>query len=87
MNADPHTLEEWKTYIEGLEPEAMYKKVEHANSVTFVRHLKGDGLSPQEIRGVFEHFVRCIVANQDLPPSGGYYDLRKMVDELGLDQS
>jgi hypothetical protein len=88
MNEDlepKNTLDHWKTYIDGLEPEVVYSKAESANSVTFVRSLKKDGMSAKDIRGVFELFVRRIVANDDLPPAGGYYDLRKMVDELGLD--
>ncbi len=84
MNDDPHTFEEWSTYIDGLEPDRIYERVERANSVTFVRALREDGLGPKEIRGVFECFVRRIVANDELPPAGGYYDLRRMMDELGL---
>ncbi len=83
--SEPQSYEEWTAYVDGLAPDDVYTQAEQANSVTFVRTLKSGGLGPKEIRGVFECFVRRIVANEELPPAGGYYDLRQMMDELGLD--
>lgn len=84
MSADPTTFEEWTAYVDGLDAEVVFDRAESANSVAFVRTLKEQGLDAKQIRGVFECFVRRIVANDDLPPAGGYYDLRRLMDELGL---
>lgn len=82
MTFRPKTLAEWSAYTARIPCERLFEKVERANSITFVRQLKADGLAATEIKAVFEGFVRRLVECQELPPGGGYYDLRKILEEL-----
>lgn len=81
---EPRTPAEWEAHVASLSGEALHDKVQSANTIAFVLALKERGLSAAEIRGVFELFVRRLVACRELPPAGGYYDLQKMMTELKL---
>jgi hypothetical protein len=81
---EPRTVAEWEAYVAALDGEELYEQVKGANSITFVNEIKSRGLNAKEIRAVFESFVRRLVACRELPPAGGYFDLRKIMGELGL---
>lgn len=82
--AEPKTPAEWEAHAAALSGEELHDKVRAANTIAFVLALKERGMSAAEIRGVFEIFVRRLVACRELPPAGGYYDLQKMMAELAI---
>ena len=78
MATDPKTVPEWEAYIATLEGDELYDNAERANSITFVRALKAEGLSPKDIQAIFEAFVKHLDDQGELPPAGGYFDLRQL---------
>lgn len=84
MSAEPKTVAEWEAHVAELNGEELYERVKGANSISFVNELRARGLNAKDVRAVFELFVRRLVELRELPPAGGYFDLRKMMGELGL---
>lgn len=56
-------------YITSLDGPDLRSKAIAANSVPFVRALEADGLSPSDIRGVFEAFTARLLADGQVIPA------------------
>lgn len=67
--SNPHTLPEWQAYIATLVGDDLRSKAIAANGVTFVRMLEADGLTPQEVKAVFQFFAERLVAEGQEPPA------------------
>jgi hypothetical protein len=65
----PQTLDEWKDYIATLTGAALRSKAIAANSVTFVRVLEDEGMSPSDITAVLEAFAHQFDIDDQEPPS------------------
>lgn len=78
MSKDPKTLPEWKTYAESLKGEELFETASSANSMRFVKTLKEEGYSPEEIHTIIHLIARRFIALGERPPMDGLYDLGKM---------
>ena len=83
---EPKTLVEWRAYISTLSGADLLSKARAANQVAFVRMLEDDGLSPEDIAGVFRGFAERLVDDGQEPPSrfdGSYIDYNKIIPAMG----
>lgn len=82
----PVTLEDWQAYIEGLPGgESLRSKAIAASSLTFVRALLADGLSPDDVTQVLVWFAERLQRDGQLLPGtidGVYIDYGSLMQPL-----
>lgn len=81
----PQTLDEWKEYIGTLTGDELRSKAIAANSVTFVRVLEDEGLTPGEITAVLEAFAKQFEFDEQEPPGrteGTYIEYALLLDPV-----
>lgn len=71
----PITPEEWEIYVSELTPEQLWSKTRAMNNINFIRMLESEGMTADDIEGIFKIFADRFTALGLEPPTGGYVDL------------
>jgi len=76
----PITLQEWDLYVRELTPEDLWNKSRSMNTINFVRQLESEGYKADHIHKIFAVFSRRFSELDLEPPTGGYVDLREILN-------
>ena len=66
----PTTIDEWAVYISGLHGMDLWITANTANSLEFVKILKGEGCSPEDITTIMSLFAEQFISDDMVPPQG-----------------
>ena len=85
--ATPKTLPEWQEYVSTFTGAELLSKAKAANSLTFLRAMESEGMSPQDAMQVLRMFAAQLRADGQVLPSryaGALVDLGALLEPMPL---
>lgn len=86
----PKTLPEWQEYVANFTGAELLSKAKAANSLTFLRTMEGEGMSPQDAMQVLRMFAAALRADGQVLPSrydGALVDLGALLEPTPMPEA